>query len=107
VPVPSRRRQALVDGVAEALGRIGRLPVLRVLERSGADAPPQAELENSAHLCRNALDGFRLTGPPPEGGLLLVDDLTGSGWTLTVLSAVLREAGAGPVYPLVLQRGGG
>jgi ATP-dependent DNA helicase RecQ len=107
VSVPSRRRQALVDEVAETLGRIGRLPVLRLLERSGVDARPQAELENSAHLCRNALAGFRLTGSPPAGGLLLVDDLTGSGWTLTVLSAVLREAGAGPVYPLVLQRGGG
>jgi ATP-dependent DNA helicase RecQ len=53
------------------------------------------------------LGGFVLAGSPPEGPLLLLDDVTGSGWTLTVLSALLREAGAGPVYPLVLQRGGG
>jgi ATP-dependent DNA helicase RecQ len=106
VPVPSRRRRALVEGVTAALGRIGRLPVLPLLERSGAEAPFQAELENSAHLCRNVLGGFTLAGSPPAGPLLLVDDLAGSGWTLTVLSALLREAGAGPVYPLVLQRGG-
>jgi ATP-dependent DNA helicase RecQ len=107
VPAPSRRRRALVDGVAAALGRIGRLPVLPLFERSPAEAPFQAELENSAHLCRNVLGGFVLAGSPPEGPLLLLDDVTGSGWTLTVLSALLREAGAGPVYPLVLQRGGG
>jgi ATP-dependent DNA helicase RecQ len=106
VPVPSRRHRALIDAVAAALGRIGRLPVFPLLERSGAEAPFQADLENSAHLCRNVLAGFTLAGPPPEGPLLLLDDLTGSGWTLTGLSALLREAGAGPVYPLVLQRGG-
>jgi ATP-dependent DNA helicase RecQ len=34
--------------------------------------------------------------------LILVDDLRASGWTLTEVSAVLRRAGAGPVYPFVL-----
>jgi ATP-dependent DNA helicase RecQ len=34
--------------------------------------------------------------------LLLIDDYTDSGWTLTVTSRLLRRAGAGAVYPFVL-----
>ena len=34
--------------------------------------------------------------------LLLVDDVVDSGWTLTEAARVLREAGAGPLLPLVL-----
>ena len=108
VPAPSRRRGPLVHAVADRLGAIGRLPVLRLLERLSPDGPRQEEMANSAHLCRSALGAFHLGAPPPQQQpLLLVDDLVQSGWTLTVLAAQLREAGAGPVYPLVLQRGAG
>ncbi|HEX3607891.1 MAG TPA: DEAD/DEAH box helicase [Candidatus Dormibacteraeota bacterium] len=107
VPVPSRRRGPLIDAVAAALGRIGRLPVLPLLAPTGVDAAYQADLENSAHLCRNALGALAVGGSPPPGPLLVVDDVVGSGWTLTVASALLRDAGAGPVYPLALQRGQG
>jgi ATP-dependent DNA helicase RecQ len=31
-----------------------------------------------------------------------VDDSTDSGWTLAVLTLLLRQAGAGPVLPLVV-----
>jgi len=52
---------------------------------------------NSAHQCRN-LDGvFQVSGPLPPGPVLLVDDLVDSGWTLTVVAALLRKAGSGPV----------
>jgi ATP-dependent DNA helicase RecQ len=34
--------------------------------------------------------------------VLLVDDVVDSGWTLTVLAALLRQAGSGPVLPLAL-----
>ena len=109
VPLYSRigNKDALVDAIADRLGAIGRLPVLRLLERLSPDGPRQEEMANSAHLCRSALGAFRIGAPPPQGPLLLVDDLVQSGWTLTVLAAQLREAGAGPVYPLVLQRGAG
>ena len=33
---------------------------------------------------------------------LRVDDLRASGWTLTEVAALLRDAGSGPVYPFVL-----
>jgi ATP-dependent DNA helicase RecQ len=41
-------------------------------------------------------------GPP--GPILLVDDVYASGWTMTVAAAMLGEAGAMAVYPLVLHR---
>jgi ATP-dependent DNA helicase RecQ len=34
--------------------------------------------------------------------VLLVDDFASTGWTLTEAARVLREAGSGPVLPLVL-----
>ena len=52
-PVPSRRRSALIDGIADALGSLGKLPVYRAL--LGTDPIPgfQAEQANSAHQVGN------------------------------------------------------
>jgi phosphoribosylpyrophosphate synthetase len=36
--------------------------------------------------------------------VLLVDDSMRSGFALTVAAALLRESGAGPVYPVVLRK---
>ena len=36
------------------------------------------------------------------GPVLLVDDLTDTGWTLTMAARVLREAGAPEVLPFAL-----
>jgi ATP-dependent DNA helicase RecQ len=43
-----------------------------------------------------------LAGEHRGAPLLLIDDYTDSGWTLTVTSRLLRRAGAGAVYPFVL-----
>ena len=66
---------------------------------------PQAELANSFHQYSGARGAFTLAGPVPPGPVLLVDDVRGSGWTLTTVGARLRDAGAGPVHPLVLLLG--
>jgi ATP-dependent DNA helicase RecQ len=63
-------------------------------------------MANSAHQCRNVHGAFTVTGPVPAGGVLLVDDTVDSKWTMTEVGARLREAGAGPVYPLALLRRG-
>jgi ATP-dependent DNA helicase RecQ len=103
--VPSRRHPKLVQDLAERIAEVGRLPLHQVLERT-RDAPPQLEMANSAHQCRNVHGAFAITGPVPQGGVLLVDDTADSKWTLAVVGALLRHAGAGPVYPLVLLRRG-
>jgi ATP-dependent DNA helicase RecQ len=42
--------------------------------------------------------------PVPAGPLLLIDARLRSGWTMTVAAALLREAGATAVLPLVLHQ---
>jgi len=37
-----------------------------------------------------------------RGAVLLIDDMVDSGWTMTVLAALLRQHGSGRVYPFAL-----
>jgi ATP-dependent DNA helicase RecQ len=100
--VPSLRRPELVAGFAERLAAALELP-FRPAVAKRREAPPQGQMENSAQQADN-VDGVFAVDPAalsPEP-VLLVDDLRGSGWTLTEVAKLLREAGAGPVYPLVL-----
>lgn len=69
--------------------------------------PKQAEMENGAHRCANALrahslkPNFSLITDTPTP-VILLDDTLSSRWTLTVCGHMLREAGASAVYPFVL-----
>jgi ATP-dependent DNA helicase RecQ len=103
--VPSRTRTTLVRDLAEQAARLLGVPVHAVVERMQPGARPQAELANSFHQYRNAHDAFAVTGTGPHGPVLLVDDVRGSGWTLTTVAGQLRDAGAGAVHPLVLLSG--
>jgi ATP-dependent DNA helicase RecQ len=106
VGVGSRRHPRLVHALAMRIGELGRLPVLGALTRT--DAPPVDRAGNSTHRWHAAQAALVLD---PElakelsnvdGPVLLVDDLTDTGWTLTVAAAVLRDAGAPAVLPLAL-----
>jgi ATP-dependent DNA helicase RecQ len=103
--VPAHRHPKLVEDLAGRIAEIGRLPLHQVLERT-RDAPPQLEMANSAHQCRNVHGALSITQPVPSGAALLVDDTADSKWTLTVAGALLRQSGASRVYPLVLLRRG-
>ena len=89
----------LVSSLAEHLSRVGRLPYLGALASRGPVSPPQ---HNSAQRLRTVLHALTLDFPVPPGPVLLVDDRSDSGWTLTVAAKLLREAGATAVLPLVL-----
>ena len=66
------------------------------------DNQPQKMQQNRFHQCRN-LDGvFHITDDILNSPVLLVDDIVDSGWTLSILAALLRRAGSGPVFPLAL-----
>ena len=99
--VPSTNQPSLVldyaKRVAEALG-LPFGPIVRKVREN----EPQKVQENRFRQCRN-LDGvFAIDGAVPNGPALLVDDVVDSGWTLTVIAALLRQAGSGPVWPLAL-----
>jgi ATP-dependent DNA helicase RecQ len=81
------------------------VPVHVVVQRVRPRARPQAELANSFHEYRNAHDAFAISGTVPSGPMLLVDDVRGSGWTVTTVAGLLRDAGASAVHPLALLAG--
>lgn len=99
--VPSRNHANLVPDFARRLGdRLG-LPfvpaVIKVLENE-----PQKLQENRYYQCRNLDGAFEIASLIPDGPVLLVDDMVDSAWTMTVVAALLRQAGSGPVFPLAL-----
>jgi ATP-dependent DNA helicase RecQ len=106
VAVGSRRHPLLVHALATRIGAIGRLPVLGALTRT--DAPPVDTAGNSTHRWQAAQQALVLDPAlaaavaEVDGPVLLVDDLTDTGWTVTVAAALLRDAGAPAVLPLVL-----
>ena len=81
----------------------GRLPLLDALRLTGPT--PDADLASGAKVAAllEAL-AVRPGVALPAGALLLVNARYRSGWTMTVAAALLREAGATAVLPLVLHQ---
>ena len=102
VAIPSRSRPVLVGSLASRLADVGRLPLLATLDLVRDPAP--GGRSNSAQRLRAVHGAFAVpTGAVLDGGpVLLVDDRVDTGWTMTEATRVLREAGSGPVLPLVL-----
>jgi ATP-dependent DNA helicase RecQ len=108
VSVPSRTRPRLIASLGGRIAEIGRIPYLGPLEHAGNGQVAPARQSNSAQRLRALWDTFIV--PPAiataaaklPGPVLLVDDLTDTGWTLTVTAMRLRAAGAAGVLPLVL-----
>ncbi|MGV0716347.1 RecQ family ATP-dependent DNA helicase [Mycolicibacterium sp. XJ662] len=92
---------ALITSLARELARLGRLNDLGVLRYAPGRRPVTAA--NSAYRVA-ALDG---AWQPPDlagnaGPVLLVDDVTDTGWTLTMASRLVRASGAAEVLPFAL-----
>lgn len=99
--VPSKNHPTLVPDFAGRLAAALGLPFLPVVTKV-KDNEPQKGQQNRFHQCQN-LDGvFAIEGEVPSGPVLLLDDVVDSGWTLTVIAALLKRAGSGPVWPLAL-----
>ena len=99
--VPSRNHPELVPSFARRLASRLNLPFVDAVAKV-KDNEQQKIQQNRFHQCRN-LDGvFAITHPVPQGSVLLVDDIIDSGWTLTVLAALLQQAGSGVVFPVAL-----
>ncbi|GAB3492639.1 RecQ family ATP-dependent DNA helicase [Amycolatopsis cihanbeyliensis] len=102
--IASRARPNLMRSLASRLSEVGRLPLLGMVEPTG----PPPRRANSAQRLADLWE--RLTLPEdvrsalaePGGPVLLVDDLIDTGWTMTLATRMLREAGAPAVLPFVL-----
>lgn len=100
--VPSLEHASLVPDFAERLAAALGLP-FRPCVRKVRATEPQKLMRNSHQQARNLSGAFRVEPfPGIELPVLLVDDMADSRWTFTVVSALLREAGSGPVFPLAL-----
>ena len=103
VPVPSTRRPRRIASLAAAVAGIGQLPVAQALAIA-----PGASGEDLSAKARATLQSSRLSLLPDvdvDGEvILLVDDRWQTGWTSTISGALLREAGARAVLPLVIHQ---
>lgn len=99
--VPSRHHPELVPDFAQRLAARLGLPFVNAVSKV-KDNQPQKGQQNRFHQCQN-LDGvFEITQYYADMPVLLVDDIVDSGWTLTVIAALLQQAGSGAVYPVAL-----
>lgn len=108
VTVASHRRPRLVGSLGERIAEIGRMPLLGAVEYTPEAEELRLSRTNSAQrvmgLQRTLTVSAELGGRLASAGgpVLLVDDLSDSGWTLAVAARLLRRAGAEGVFPLVL-----
>ncbi|MBP2455948.1 RecQ family ATP-dependent DNA helicase [Mycolicibacterium lutetiense] len=105
----SETHPLLISSTVQRLAQIGRLTNLGTLTYAPQRRPVTAA--NSAYRVA-ALDGAwerpqsgvadEDAGGHWDGPVLLVDDMTDTGWTLTMAARLLRDAGAPGVLPFVL-----
>jgi len=104
--VPSLNHPRLVPDFGRRLAQALDLPFVDAVAKVRENAP-QKEQQNRFHQCRN-LDGvFEVADNIPVTPVLLVDDVWDSGWTMTVVAALLRRSGSGPVFPVALASSAG
>jgi ATP-dependent DNA helicase RecQ len=100
--VPSVRNPKLVPDFARRLAVALRLPFVPVIKKCRETAP-QKSMQNSFQQVNNLCGAFLVEGwHGMEGPVLLIDDMVDSGWTFTITSSLLRDAGSGPVFPFAL-----
>jgi ATP-dependent DNA helicase RecQ len=100
--VPSLTHPKLVPDFANRLATILQLPFVPLV-RKIRPTQPQKEMQNSYQQAHNLVNAFavdRWDGMYQP--VLLIDDMVDSRWTLTIVAALLREAGSGQVLPFAL-----
>jgi len=100
--VPSLNRPELVPHFAQKLADRLNLPFKPVIRKINPTRP-QKEMNNSYQQAHNLDGAFAIdTWEGIKGRVFLVDDMVDSRWTFTVIAALLRQRGSGPVFPLAL-----
>ena len=100
--IPSLKRPELVPNFAQHLAKKLGLPfvpcIIKIRQTSR-----QKEMSNSYQQAHNLDGAFKVDNwEGIRGNVFLVDDIVNSKWTFTVVTALLRNAGSGKVFPLAL-----
>ncbi len=105
--IPSLRHPELVPDFARRLAEALNLPFFVALHKV-KEHPPQKDMANSAHQCRNLIGTMQVvTSNLRMKSVLLVDDIVDSRWTFTMAAWLLRQEGTGAVWPMALAHAGG
>ncbi|MEB3021683.1 RecQ family ATP-dependent DNA helicase [[Mycobacterium] crassicus] len=98
----SATHPVLIGSLTERLAELGRLTHLGTLRYAPGRRASTAA--NSAYRVAALQGAWQPPGdlPAGTGPVLLVDDVTDTGWTLTLAARVLRAAGAPQVLPFAL-----
>ncbi|OIP68638.1 MAG: ATP-dependent DNA helicase RecG [Oscillatoriales cyanobacterium CG2_30_40_61] len=100
--VPSLNRSQLVPDFAERLAQKLGLPFFPVVQKI-RQTQPQKTMSNSYQQAHNLDGAFQIDLENiQKGAVFLVDDFVDSRWTLTIVTALLRQGGSGQVFPLAL-----
>ncbi len=99
--IPSARLGDVYDRLAERLAEELGVEYVALLERK-EERPPQRAMANAVQQVANVRGAFEVTGEPPPGTGVLLDDRRLSGWTLAMVGGQLRRAGAQAVVPVAL-----
>lgn len=108
VTVASHSRPQLIQSLGSRIAEVGRMPLLGSVTYAPEAAEVRISRTNSAQRVRALHEALVVEPELTEalasagGPVLLVDDLSDTGWTLAVASRLLRRAGAEGVFPLVL-----
>jgi ATP-dependent DNA helicase RecQ len=107
VTMPSRSRPRLIGSLGQRIAEIGRLTYLGALGYATPDGPGPRRHNSAQRLASlwGAIvvpEELRGALKASDGPVLLIDDQIDTGWTMTVASALLRDADAPAVLPLAL-----
>lgn len=100
VTVASHSRPQLVGSLGARIAEVGRMPLLGTVEYAPEAVDARISRTNSAQRVRGLHEAFAVPARLAEalaeadGPVLLIDDLSDSGWTLAVTARLLRRSGA-------------
>ena len=101
--IPSARNHKVADFARQVADGLG-YEYKELLTVTGI-GEQQKNMQNTFYQYKNALEKIKLADDQvfPEGaGIILIDDLVDSKWTLTVAGGLLKSRNAGKVFPFCL-----
>lgn len=104
--VPSLRHPDLVPNFARRVAKMLGVPFEPIIVKI-KDTVEQKTMANSSLQARNLDGAFSLSHQPPQGAVLLIDDMVDSRWTLTICAYLLKKHGSGAVFPTALAQTSG
>lgn len=103
--VPSLNHPTMVPDFARKIANKLNIPFIQAVVKVRKNEQ-QKFMNNSYQQAKNLNGVFNIVDNIPHGNVLLIDDVIDSGWTVSVISMLLKQSGCGRVYPAALSTTG-